>query len=215
MAGMIDQSIKRCLGQMAEGVQVVSSAEGETVRAYTSHWVSQVSFTEPIVMASVSPAHDTWPLINSTRRFAVSLLAGDQVEQGQWFSYPGRRFERLIEDYLEPVTNQSGTSADSANPWWVIRNCIAWLGCEVLSIEATAGPDGPPLDHRLVFARVVEVGEGRTREPPLVYSSRQGWRIAADKARTTEGGSVRDRLLARVDAIRAASGAPPLEPGDD
>jgi len=26
-------------------------------RAYTSHWVSQVAFDKPIVMASVSPRH--------------------------------------------------------------------------------------------------------------------------------------------------------------
>jgi 3-hydroxy-9,10-secoandrosta-1,3,5(10)-triene-9,17-dione monooxygenase reductase component len=208
---MIDQSIKRCLGQMVEGVQVVAAAHGGTVRAYTSHWVSQISFGEPIVMASVSPLHDTWPLISDSGRFAVSLLAGDQIEEGQWFSYPGRRFEQLIDTYLEPV----GSAHDPGEPWWVVRNCIAWLGCEVLSIGETAGPEGPRLDHRLVFARVVDVGEGRTREPALVYSSRQGWRVSSEKARTTEGGSVRDRLLARVDAIRAAAGAPPLEEADD
>ena len=43
-------------------------------------------------MASISPKHDTHPLVLASGRFSVSLLAADQVEQGQYFSYPGRRF---------------------------------------------------------------------------------------------------------------------------
>ena len=39
---MIDRETKRSLG-----------------RLYTSHWVCQVSFEEPVVMASISPRHDT------------------------------------------------------------------------------------------------------------------------------------------------------------
>ena len=39
------------------------------------------------------------------------------------------------------------------------------------------------VDHELFFARVVEVGAGRLKEPPLLYSSRLGWRVTGDKAR--------------------------------
>lgn len=199
MAGVIDADIKRCLGQMAEGVQVVTAVHGDVVRGYTSHWVSQVSFTEPIVMASVSPRHDTWPLMEASGRFVVSLLAGDQVEQGQYFSYPGRRFERLLTGYL---VDHDG--------WWVVDGCIAWLGCEVIAVHDSVGGGqragggqwpSVDLDHHLVFARVVAVGEGRLTEPALVYSSRQGWRMASAKARQA-GDSVRDGLLARIDRAR-------------
>ena len=66
----------------------------------------------------------------------------------------------------------------------------AWLqGLEQDRIEG--------LDHVLFFARVTAVGEGRLGEPPLVYSSRHGWRIADTKAREA-GVSVRDDLLARL-----------------
>lgn len=205
MAVVIDPAVKRCLGQMAEGVQVVSAAHDGVVRAYTSHWVSQVSFAEPIVLASISPRHDTWPLLEASGRFAVSLLAGDQVTEGQYFSYPGRRFDRLLTEYLEEVsTPDSGADATSGASWWVVPGCIAWLGCEVVAVQSTVGETPVvPLDHHLVFARVVAVGEGRIGEPPLVYSSRQGWRVASTKARTA-GASVRDELLARVEAARQA-----------
>jgi flavin reductase (DIM6/NTAB) family NADH-FMN oxidoreductase RutF len=91
---MIDPTIKRCLGQMMKGVEIVGAHHDGITRAYCSHWVSQVSFEEPIVMASVSPKHDTYPLMIASGTFSVSLLAGDQVGAGQYFSYHRRRVSR-------------------------------------------------------------------------------------------------------------------------
>ena len=181
---MIDRDLKRCLGQMVKGVQVVGAQHDGVVRAYTSHWVCQVSFEQPILLASVSPKHDTHPLIVASGRFAVSILAGDQVEQGQWFSYPGRRFQRVATEWLHEVDG-----------WPVVPEAVAWLGCEVLEQRQEVG--GEALDHTLFFARVVAWGEGRLGEPPLLYSSRLGWRVTGDTAREA-GDGVRDRLLARL-----------------
>jgi flavin reductase (DIM6/NTAB) family NADH-FMN oxidoreductase RutF len=180
---MIDSTIKRSLGQMMKGVQVVGAHHDGVTRAYCSHWVCQVSFEEPIVMASVSPKHDTHPLIAASGQFAVSVLAGDQVDVGQYFSYPGRKFRYIAEEFLEPI---DGTQLP------VVRNCIAWMRCETFERK-------PMMDHELFFARVVEVGAGRLKEPPLLYSSRLGWRVTGEKARAP-GRSVRDELLARLAA---------------
>ena len=100
---MIDPTIKRSLGQMMKGVQVVGAHHDGVTRAYCSHWVCQVSFEEPIVMASVSPKHDTYPLIVGSGEFAVSILAGDQVDVGQYFSYPGRKFRYIVDEYLDTI----------------------------------------------------------------------------------------------------------------
>src|SRR4029078_7424757 len=98
---MIDQTIKRSLGQRMKGVQVVGAHHDGVTRAYCSHWVCQVSFEEPIVMASVSASHDTHLLIVAAGQFSVSVLAGDQVDIGQYFSYPGRKFRYIADEYLE------------------------------------------------------------------------------------------------------------------
>ena len=180
---MIDPTIKRSLGQMIKGVQVVGAHHGGVTRAYCSHWVCQVSFEEPIVMASVSPKHDTYPLITASGELAVSILAGDQVDVGQYFSYPGRRFRYLAGEYLTTIP---GTELP------VVRDCIAWLRCRVFQRM-------PMADHELFFARVEEVGAGRLKAPPLLYSSRLGWRITGDRAREP-GTSIRDSLLARLAA---------------
>ncbi len=192
---MIDQVLKRCLGQMMHGVQVVGAADGGTVRLYTSHWVSQVSFEEPVVMASVSPKHDTHPLISASGVFSVSILAGDQIAQGQYFSYPGRRFHYLASEFV--------TSWEAGGGLPVVPDAIGWMRCEVFQTV-------PMLDHDLMFARVTAVQPGRLREPPLLYSSRLGWRIAGEKAREP-GRSIRDELLARL----VASGIAVDDVGED
>src|SRR6476619_3182641 len=134
---MIDPTIKRCLGQMMKGVQVVGAHHDGVTRAYCSHWVCQVSFEEPIVMASVSPKHDTHALIAASGRFSVSILGADQVEAGQYFSYPGRRFRHIGDDYLTTVDGLP-----------VVIGCVASLTCEVEDVITGR------YDHDLFFARV-------------------------------------------------------------
>ncbi|MBI4936234.1 MAG: flavin reductase [Actinobacteria bacterium] len=179
---MIDPTLKRSLGQMMHGVQVVGSHHDGVSRAYCSHWVSQVSFEESVVMASVSPKHDTYPLMMASGEFSVSVLAGDQVAAGQYFSYPGRKFHHFATEMLDVFP---GTELP------VVRDAIAWLRCSVFDHKDMS-------DHRLFFATVVDAQPGRLKEPPLLYSSRLGWRIAGEKAREP-GESVRDGLLARLE----------------
>ena len=182
---MIDRTIKRSLGQMIKGVEVVAARHDNVARAYTSHWLSQVSFEEPIVMASVSPKHDTFPLIEASGEFAVSILAADQIVEGQYFSYPGRKFEYVAAEYLVAWPD------DPDGPP-VVPNSIAWMRCEIFRRMTM-------VDHELFFARVVSTVANRLKEPPLLYSSRLGWRATGEKARQP-GVSIRDQLLARVEA---------------
>ncbi len=126
---------------MMKGVQVVGASHGGVTRAYCSHWVCQVSFDEPILMASVSPRHDTHPLIRDSGVFSVSVLAGDQVAEGQYFSYPGRKYRYLAPEYL---TDFDGLP--------MVTDCIAALRCEVFETK-TAWDDGTGIDHDLFFAR--------------------------------------------------------------
>ena len=177
---MIDKDTKRSLGQMIKGVQVVAAKHEGVTRAYTSHWVTQVSFDEPIVMASVSPKHDTHSLIVDSNRFTVSLLAADQIMEGQYFSYPGHKFRYVAPEFVE--------EDEAGDP--IVPNSIAWLTCEVFDrIER--------FDHDLFFASITRTVEGRLGEPPLLYSARHGWRVTGENARK-KGVSIRDQLLERV-----------------
>lgn len=177
---MIDRELKRALGQMTYGAYVVTCADGDIVRGYTSTWTYQVSFEEPVVAISVSPKHDTHPLIVEAGWFSISILAGDQIEPAQYFSYPGRRF-KYVGDYLD--------SSDDGTPF--VRDCIAWFRAEIFDTIRVR-------DHDLFLADVVAFGAVRLDEPALTYSSRKGWRIADTPARE-KGVSVRDKLLGMVE----------------
>jgi flavin reductase (DIM6/NTAB) family NADH-FMN oxidoreductase RutF len=180
---VIDRDLKRSIGQMIKGVQVIGAAQGEVRRLYTSHWFSQIAFDEPIVLASVSPKHDTHPLLAATGRFAASLLAADQIAEGQYFSYPGHKFGYVAEEYVEDWEGLP-----------VVPNSIAWLRCEVTKHVPAAEYGG---DHDLFVATITAAREGRLKEPPLLYSSRLGWRMTGEPARE-KGVSVRDQLLAKL-----------------
>lgn len=178
---VIDPKLKRALGQAAKGVEIVAATHDGVTRGYTSHWVSQIAFEEPIVMASVSPKHDTYPLMIASGAFTVSFLAGDQIDIGQYFSYPAHRFHYIAPEYLTEVNGHP-----------VVPDSLSWIHCEIFETKEMG-------DHVLLFARVADFGYGRLKESPLIYSSRHGWRVANDKARTP-GESPRDALLARVAA---------------
>jgi flavin reductase (DIM6/NTAB) family NADH-FMN oxidoreductase RutF len=180
---MIDRDLKRSIGQMIKGVQVIGAAQDGVQRLYTSHWFSQVAFDEPVVLASVSPKHDTHRLLRDTGLFAASLLAADQIAEGQYFSYPGHKFRYVAEEYVEDWDGLP-----------VVPSSIAWLRCEVTK-HLPANEYGG--DHDLFFATVTAAREGRLKEPPLLYSSRLGWRMTGEPARE-KGVSVRDQLLARL-----------------
>lgn len=181
----MDRDLKRCLGQMMKAVQIVATTHDGVTRGFCSHWVMQVSFDEPVLIASISPKHDTHTLIERTGWFTVSNLAGDQVDVGQYFSYPGRKYQHIVDEYWDDQLDAAG------QPIPVIKDCISWLKCEVRG-KLDAG-----LDHDLYLVDVTDFGEGRLGEPPLLYSSRMGWRISGDKAREP-GRSIRDELNARL-----------------
>ena len=184
---MIDAKLKRSLGQMIHGIQVVGASYEGVSRCYTSHWVMQVSFEEPIVLASVSPKHDTHSLIVGSGVFSVSMLAADQVAEGQYFSYPGRRFQYVADDFVEDWDGLP-----------VVPKAIAHLRCVVEQRLTVLD------DHELFVARVVATREGRLKDPPLLYSSRLGWRRTGDAAREP-GVSIRDALLERLAAAGVSS----------
>ena len=67
---------------MTKGVQVVAARHDGVTRAYTSHWISQISFEEPVLLASVSRKHDTHALIEAAEALVVVHERQAGVELG-------------------------------------------------------------------------------------------------------------------------------------
>ena len=132
-------------------------------------------------MASVSPRHDTHPLIVAAGEFSVSILAGDQIVAGQYFSYPGHKLRYVADELLAPWPD------DPAGPP-VVPNAVAWLRCATFQRM-------PMEDHELFFARVTAVVPGSTPraaaavlEPPrLARHRRSSTRTGHEHPRRTAG----------------------------
>ncbi len=67
----------------------------------------------------------------------MSILAGDQVEPGQYFSYPGLRFRYVAAEWMVDVAGRP-----------VVPHALAWLGCEAedrltARVEARFRDNGP------------------------------------------------------------------------
>ena len=148
-------------------------------------------------MASVSPKHDTYPLIVAAGEFSVSILAGDQIAAGQYFSYPGRRLQHVADELL------TAWPGDPDGPP-VVPDAIAWLRCTTFQRMVLE-------DHELFFARVTAVVPGRLREPPLLYSSRLG--LAGDGRSGPRTRGQHPRPAARAGRASAGSDDGLDEPG--
>ena len=158
-------------------------------RGYCSHWVCQISFDEPIVLASCSPKHDTHPLIvadapirgvdsrcRSGRHRSVLLVPGPQV------SLHGARVPR--------------------HGRWVAGRAR----CHRLARMRGVRSDARHVRSRSVFRRVSSPwAKGGSKRRRCCTRRASGWRAAGDAARQP-GDSVRDRLLARLAELGVDAG---------
>ena len=126
-------------------------------------------------MASVSPRHDTHPLIVAAGEFSVSILAGDQIVAGQYFSYPGHKLRYVADELL-----RRGPTIRPGRRW--CPNAVAWLRC-------TTFQRMPMEDHELFFARVTAVVPGST--PRAAAAVLEPARLARHRRSSTRTGHER------------------------
>lgn len=131
---------------------VVDEAQGGGFRGLTVSAFSVVSLEPPIVLVCIERATEMLQVVESSQRFAVSILDHDQQVLADLFAglgpRPGREFQG-IPHHLLP----SGCPA--------LDNVAAWFDCEVDRIV-----DGG--DHAVVFGAVTAIGLGPESDDPLI-----------------------------------------------
>jgi 3-hydroxy-9,10-secoandrosta-1,3,5(10)-triene-9,17-dione monooxygenase reductase component len=77
----IDPSVFRnVLGHLPTGVTVIASLDGDRPIGLAAGSFFSVSLEPPLVGFCVALTSSTWPVIERTGQFAVSVLADDQIE---------------------------------------------------------------------------------------------------------------------------------------
>lgn len=145
---------RSAMGRWATGVSVVTAHAaghdaGLTVNAFLS-----VSLRPPVVLVSLTHDADTTPVVESSRRFGISVLASDQRALSERFA------ETLpSEEKFRGLAVRRGFGEVP-----LLEGALAHLECRLRSVEVVE-------DHRLLLGVVERVGPLRDAPPLLFYRS--------------------------------------------
>lgn len=146
-----EAGFREAAGHFATGVVVITGRDDVGPVGFTAQSFTSVSLDPPLI--SICPGLDvaSWARMAPRGRFCVNVLADDQESVSRTFATKDlEKFEGIGYD----------DSASEAGP--VLDGVLAWFDCRVVD-EHIAG------DHRIVVARVEELGLGEQGRPLLFF----------------------------------------------
>jgi flavin reductase (DIM6/NTAB) family NADH-FMN oxidoreductase RutF/DNA-binding IclR family transcriptional regulator len=145
------RELRQALGSFVTGVTVITTVD-KAGNAYglTANSFSSVSLDPPLVLWSQSLTAPSHPVFRDAERFAVNILADDQVDISNLFARGGQ-------DKFCGIAVRSGLGGIP-----LIDGCSAYLECK----RVTNYPGG---DHAVFLGHVERID--RTSRRPLVFGS--------------------------------------------
>jgi flavin reductase (DIM6/NTAB) family NADH-FMN oxidoreductase RutF len=187
------RELRRTLGTFVTGVTVVTTVDEDGgFHGVTANSFSSVSLDPPLILWSQAVKSQSHPVFFEAERFAVNILADDQIELSNRFAKSSR--EKFAG--LEVDIGLGGLP--------LLRDCSAWLQCRVFSRV----PGG---DHTIYVGEVHSID--RAERKPLVFGNGQYLRTdphdLADGAQSP--GPKRDQGGASSRGVRTRHNIPVLE----
>ena len=144
-------SLRSTLSQFPTGVAIVTAlAENHLPAGMTVNSLNSVSLTPALVSWCIDHHSASYRTFAETARFAVTVLAADQVELAKRFATRGaNKFQDI---------DISGNEAP------IIPQGCAWFKCETYQSIALG-------DHTMLVGKVIEFAKNPV--PPLVFSGGQ------------------------------------------
>ena len=132
---------KTALRMIPYGIYVLTADDGKgNVAAATVNWVTQSAFQPPLVVVGVKTDSGAYPLIKSTKTFALNMLGKDGKGAAFTFFKPTK-----LED--GKLSGQSFHKGTTGAP--ILDAAPAAVECKVTSIVEQG-------DHHIVVAEVIE-----------------------------------------------------------
>jgi flavin reductase (DIM6/NTAB) family NADH-FMN oxidoreductase RutF len=134
------------------GIYVLATNYGSHAQAMVVSWVSQISYSPPLLMVALRHNRPAIPVIQENSYFSLNLLRAEQV------SLVNRFKNHLLssEDVLLFAETQMGPRT-----FYRLKDCLAWWGCQVVSqVE--------PGDHLLLISEVLTASAAEGK--PLITS---------------------------------------------
>ncbi|MFQ5898027.1 MAG: flavin reductase family protein [Candidatus Methylomirabilia bacterium] len=146
---MDEHAKKTALRMITYGLYVLGVEHRGELAAASINWLTQASFTPPLVVLGVKKDGRTFALLKASRKFAVSFLKSGQRELAFAFFKPARVEDGKIGGYAYEI-------AETGAP--IISQAPAWVEGQVLSIDETG-------DHAVVVSQVMNAGVKRHAAP--------------------------------------------------
>jgi flavin reductase (DIM6/NTAB) family NADH-FMN oxidoreductase RutF len=113
-----ERDFRDAMAQLAMGVSIICADRGDGRYAgFTANTFNSVSLDPPLVVWSLAHTAANLAVFERTERYAINLLAHDQVDLA-------RRFSRPHADRFAGVPYKLGASGAP-----LIDGCIAWFEC--------------------------------------------------------------------------------------
>ena len=152
------QAKKTALRKIPHGVYVVGVKQDSQLSAFTATWLTQVSFTPPLIALGVKKDSHSFAMIQHSRVFSINLLGKQQKGVAEHFVKPAT----VVGEKLRDVRYRLGKTGTP-----ILEEAIAYVECEVREIANERG------DHAVVIGEVVEAGVPKD-EPALTLMD-TGW----------------------------------------
>lgn len=152
------QAKKTALRKIPHGVYIVGVKQGKELNAFTATWLTQVSFTPPLVALGIKKDSHSLAMIRADKVFSVNILGKEQKSIAEHFVKPAA----VVGEKLKEVRYRAGKTGAP-----VLEDAIAYFECEVREIANEGG------DHAVVIGEVVDAGVQRD-EPALTLLD-TGW----------------------------------------
>ncbi len=150
---------KIALRKIPHGVYVVGVKQDSQLNAFTATWLTQVSFTPPLVAVGVKRDSHSLQMIQHDRVFSVNLLGKEQKPLAEHFVRPAT----VVGEKLKPIRHHIGKTGTP-----ILDEALAYVECEVREIANALG------DHAIVIGEVVEAGV-RDKGAPALTLMDTGW----------------------------------------
>ncbi|WP_021591391.1 MULTISPECIES: flavin reductase family protein [Actinomadura] len=138
---------RHVLGHFVTGVTVVTAMHADGPVGFTCQSFGALSMDPPLILLCAGRSSTSWPKIAASGRFAVNLLADDQIAEGRRFAVSGG-------DKFGGVPWAAGRLSGAP----MLSGVLGWLECELVSVQEAG-------DHWLVVARVLDLAAVPDRQP--------------------------------------------------
>lgn len=154
---MDPEAKKKVLRMINYGMYVLSSRADTHLAAATVNWLSQASFTPPLVMVGLKVESDTFATVKKSRHFTVNILGKNQKDLAQDF-FKASSVEGTKINGHEFENGKTGGA--------LLKETPASFECKVTDIVERG-------DHAVVLGEVIEAKLNREETP--LFMRETGW----------------------------------------